>query len=178
MVENISASYTSTVQSSEDKRLLFNDLRKNLSEKQSKTLLHKDTDKKTNPFLSEDAIPTDRPEPFLTNDFVSAERPQPFLTQETDTSNAQSPLELPKNEESDAEEAAIPTIAFPKNNDTILAELRRNALHSMMTARDIAEEYNISYQKAMDIFKALNEDSNGVVKEFKLPENATVSYLV
>ena len=47
-----------------------------------------------------------------------------------------------------------------------------------MTARDIADKYEISYQKATDIYKALNEDASGVVREFNLPDNSTVSYLV
>ena len=67
---------------------------------------------------------------------------------------------------------------LPKDKGTILTELRRNAMHYMMTARDIANEYGIPYIQAQDIYTSLNEDSNGIVREYKLPENSTESFLV
>lgn len=206
MTEGIASSYVTSAQSADDRQQMFTEWRKRLSsDRQIQQSLQNSSEQQQNeqvnasektqterpeqflpnnfisaerqqPFLSEDRIPTDRPEPFLSND---TERPQPFLTQQADTTNAQSPLELQRDEEDTEEDSETVTFTFPKNNDTILAELRRNALHSTMTARDIAEEYDISYMKAMDIYKTLNEDTNGIAREFNLPdENATVSFLV
>ncbi len=66
----------------------------------------------------------------------------------------------------------------PKNKNSILYELRSSFSGSKLTAMEIAQKYGISYIQAQDIFVSLHQDSNGIVKEFKLPENSTVSYLV
>ena len=67
--------------------------------------------------------------------------------------------------------------SIPKQKNVILYELR-NTMHSTYSAWDIAKKYGISYMQAQEIFVDLNSDANGVVKEFNLPENSTVSYLV
>ena len=76
-------------------------------------------------------------------------------------------------------EAASKTTSpsLPKQKNAILYELR-NTMHTKYSAWDIARKYGISYMQAQEIFVDLNQDSNGVVKEFNLPENSTVSYLV
>ena len=123
---------------------------------------------------------------FLSND-VKSESPfiknevnpdnQPFLGVQ-ERANEESPLTLKQTEETE-DELKINDYVLPKNTSIIISELKRNPMASTLTARDIANEYNISYQSALDIFKTINADANGVVKEFNLPdEKATVSYLV
>lgn len=67
---------------------------------------------------------------------------------------------------------------LPKNTDTIIAELKRNGLHRTLSAYDIADKYSISYMKAREILDKVNQDSNGFIREYKLPENSTISYKV
>ena len=203
MVESVNSSYSSGIQSNEDKKSMFSDWRKQLQSREqmqqgeksvsnerkspfmSNTdiqdrpkpfLSNDDIAKRETPFLTNDIANADRQQPFLSEDNIPAERPEPFL-QQPDVSNTQSPLELPQEQE--AEEFTVNDYTLPKNDSIILAELKRNPMHSTMTIRDIADEFELSYQKATDIYKTLNEDSNGVVREFNLPDrNATVSYLV
>lgn len=70
------------------------------------------------------------------------------------------------------------SLSFPKQKNTILNELRLNVLHQKYTAWDIARKYGISYIQAQEIFTELYQDNNGIVKEFSLPDNSTVSYLI
>lgn len=120
--------------------------------------------------------PENTPSPFLSEEMRSPNRPSAFLTREDNVSNEKSPLTIQRKEDDDKDTAK--TTTYPKTSDAILSELRRNAMHSMMTARDIAKEYNIPYSAAHDIFMSLNENQNGVVREFAIPNNSTVSFLV
>ena len=88
----------------------------------------------------------------------------------------QSVLEIKIPETKTNEEAA--SYSIPKTKNSILYELRSSYAGSNLTAIEIAQKYGISYIQAQDIFVSLHQDSNGIVKEFKLPENSTVSYLV
>ena len=188
MVESVNSS---TVQSTDDRNKMFLDWRKQLqssaqneqnnknisTERKSQFLSNSDMLNRAKKFLSNEDI-ANRETPFLTNEISSEDRPQPFL-QPADTQNAKSPLELNQEEESDEIDFTVNNYTLPKNDSTILSELKRNPMRSTMTIRDIANEYELSYQKATDIYKTLNQDSNGVVREFNLPDrNATVSYLV
>ena len=67
--------------------------------------------------------------------------------------------------------------SIPKQKQAILYELK-NTMHLKYSAWDIAKRYGISYLEAQEIFVDLNKDENGIVKEFNLPKNSTVSYLV
>ena len=101
----------------------------------------------------------------------------------------QSPLSINRPEENTVsdplkvnlpdKEAATKTASssLPKQKNAILYELR-NTMHSNYSAWDIAKKYGISYLQAQEIYVDLNSDANGVVKEFNLPTNSTVSYLV
>lgn len=134
-----------------------------------------------NVFLANETM-TERTSPFLNVDIKNDNKP--FLEPRVDTSDAKSPLELSKTETDTKDEAAAAatatqTTSTPMSDYLILSELRRNPMSSTLSIRDIAEDFGISYQKAIDIFKALNADTNGIAKEFNLPDrNATVSYLV
>ena len=78
----------------------------------------------------------------------------------------------------DSETATKPaSSSIPKQKQAILYELK-NTMHLKDSAWDIAKRYGISYLQAQEIFVDLNQDANGIVKEFNLPENSTVSYLV
>ena len=71
-----------------------------------------------------------------------------------------------------------PTYTLPKNTDSIISELKRNGMHKTMSAYQSADKYGISYMKAREILDKVNQDSNGFVREYKLPENSTISYKV
>ena len=149
-----------------------------MKDRQSPFLSNDDIAKRQTPFLTEDMLPSERPEPFLTND-INAERPSPFLERQENTQNTQSPLEIQRPEEDEETEEKTFGMTLPLNDNVILAELKRNPMRGVLTARDIAQEYSVSYQKAIDLFKELNADSNGIAREFNLPdENATLSFLV
>ena len=120
--------------------------------------------------------------------------------QQLDTSQTQSPLEITRPE-TDTEKnplqvdtsflsektplkVSVPdtktkqtSYSVPKQKNSILYELR-NSMHLKYSAWDIAKKYGISYVQAQEIFVELNQNENGVVKEFNLPKNSTVSYLV
>lgn len=122
--------------------------------------------------------------------------------QQLDTSSqpAQSPLEI-KRPETDTEKNPLSvdtsslsdktplkinvsdtekkqtSYSVPRQKNAILYELK-NTMHLKYSAWDIAKKYGISYVQAQEIFFELNKDENGVVKEFNLPKNSTVSYLV
>ena len=68
--------------------------------------------------------------------------------------------------------------SLPKNIDSIKTELRTNGLNKTLSIYDIARKYNISYLNAQKILDELNTDHNGFIKEYKLPENSTISYKV
>ena len=76
------------------------------------------------------------------------------------------------------EKVEVKTFTLPKNTQTIISELKRDGLHRTLSPYNIAEKYGISYMKAREILDELNKDSNGFVREYKLPENSTVSYKV
>ena len=204
MAESVNSNYTS-VMSPDERHQMYADFRKQLTkdsqvkrqtdnsdkektEKKSPFLSNTDIKNRKNPFLNnadmadrqtpfitEDSLPERQAEPFMTRD-ITAEREATFLEIPTGT---ESPLQFQNvEEEENTQDFTAATITFPKNNDTIITELKRNPLYFTMTARDIADKYEISYQKATDIYKALNEDASGVVREFNLPDNSTVSYLV
>ena len=181
MAESVNSNYTS-VMSPEERRQLYADFRKQLTkdsqvkqrtdnsdkektEKKSPFLSNTDIKNRKNPFLN-NADMADRQTPFITEDSLPERQAEPFMTRDITAEREATFLEIPTGTES------------PKNNDTIITELKRHPLYFTMTARDIADKYEISYQKATDIYKALNEDASGVVREFNLPDNSTVSYLV
>ena len=120
----------------------------------------------------------ERPYPFLSQEMMSSKRPSPFLSEEYTGADKPSPLTIKREENTEETKDSDKPFKLPKDSGSILSELRRNAMHSMMTARDIANEYNIPYVQAQEIYLSLNEDSNGVVREFNLPDNSTVSFLV
>ena len=95
--------------------------------------------------------------------------------QRPETKTATDPLKVNRTDKDAATKTA--SLNIPKQKNAILYELR-NTMHSKYSAWDIARKYGISYMQAQEIFVDLNQDSNGVVKEFNLPENSTVSYLV
>ena len=164
MVENVSTSYTNAVQNQE-KPYPF--LSKEMTSPDRKSA-----------FLTDDKLPSDRPSPFLTKETVDNAK-SPFLENKVDAQKNKTPLDRPKIEEKNQENAEIKSSRLPMNDASIISELKRNPLRSTMTIMDIANDFNISYMKAMYIYKTANEDANGIVKEFKLPDkNATVSYLV
>ena len=68
--------------------------------------------------------------------------------------------------------------SIPKTKNSILYELSSSYAGTRLTPIEIAQKYGISYIQAQEIFVDLHQDANGIVKEFKLPENSTVSYLV
>lgn len=74
-------------------------------------------------------------------------------------------------------ETKTASYSIPKQKSAILNELR-NTKYLRYTAWDIAKKYGIPYLQAQEIFVDLNRDESGVVKEFNLPSNSTVSYLV
>jgi len=122
--------------------------------------------------------PAERKSPFLTREQLSPEKKSPFLERKELSDDKSSPLEIQREEDKKNSNTEGVSFDLPKDKGTILAELRRNAMHYMMTARDIANEYGIPYIQAQDIYTSLNEDSNGIVREYKLPENSTESFLV
>ena len=91
------------------------------------------------------------------------------------TSNGESALKI--NVPEKETEAKPATSGILKQKQAILYELK-NTMHLKYSAWDIAKRYGISYLQAQEIFVDLNRDENGVVKEFNLPDNSTVSYLV
>ena len=95
--------------------------------------------------------------------------------QRPETKTATDPLKVNRPDKDAATKTA--SLNIPKQKNAILYELR-NTMHSKYSAWDIARKYGISYMQAQEIFVDLNQDTNGVVKEFNLPENSTVSYLV
>ena len=204
MAEGVNSNYTS-VMSPEERRQMYADFRKQLTKdsqvKQRINNSDKEKEEKKSPFLSNTDIKdrkspflnnadmADRQTPFITEDMLPERQTEPFMTRDITAEREATFLEIPTGtetplqlqnveEEENTQDFTIDTITFPKNNDTIIAELKRNPMYFTMTARDIADKYEISYQKATDIFKALNQDANGIVKEFNLPQNSTVSYLV
>lgn len=92
----------------------------------------------------------------------------------TPTKSEQSALEIKRAEN----ETKKVSYSLSKQKNSILYELRSNAMQSKLTTWDIAKKYGISYIQAQEIFVELNQDNNGIVKEFNLPQNSTVSYLV
>lgn len=90
--------------------------------------------------------------------------------------SAESPLKIKNPETKTVTKSA--NFNFPKQKSTILFELRSKGINSSLTARDIAKQYGLSYIQAQEIFVELNQDKNGIVKEFNIPYNSTVSYLV
>ena len=95
--------------------------------------------------------------------------------QRPETKTATDPLKVNRTDKDAATKTA--SLNIPKQKNAILYELR-NTMHSKYSAWDIARKYGISYMQAQEIFVDLNQDTKGVVKEFNLPENSTVSYLV
>lgn len=95
------------------------------------------------------------------------------LTVDTSSLSNESPLKV-KVPDKEKKQTAY---SLPKQKSSILNELR-NTKYLKYSARDISKKYNIPYAQAQEIFFELNKDENGVVKEFKLPQNSTVSYLV
>lgn len=83
-----------------------------------------------------------------------------------------------KQEQAQTKKIEAKQISLSKSTETIVTELRRNGLHRTMTEYQVAKEYGVSYMKAREILEELNKDSNGFVREYKLPENSTVSYKV
>jgi len=107
------------------------------------------------------------------------ERPYSFSENKVDASEKKNPLARPEIEEKESEKQKKKKNRLPKNDASIISELKRNPMRSTLTIRDIAEDFDISYTKAMYLYKEANEDANGVAREYNLPDrNATVSYLV
>ena len=81
-------------------------------------------------------------------------------------------------ENTNVNQVEVKQFTLPKNTQTIIAELKRNGLNRTLSAYDIADKYSITYMKAREILDELNKDSNGYIREYKLPENSTISYKV
>ena len=107
---------------------------------------------------------------------VSAQQTQPALEiNRPEVSPESNPLRVNRPDKETLTKPASSDL--PKQKNAILYELR-NSMHLKYSAWDIAKKYGISYLEAQEIFIDLNRDANGVVKEFNLPNNSTVSYLV
>ena len=110
---------------------------------------------------------------IISDEIRSTERKSAFLAEKYTEAGARSELSYRSNADKAAKSAKL-----PMDTNSILAELRRDYMHSNLTARDIATRYEISYLQARNIYVALHQDANGIVKETNLPNNSTVSYLV
>ncbi len=129
---------------------------------------------------TQSALEINRPEVSAESNALRINRPdtqtQSALDiQRPETKTATDPLKVNRPDKDAATKTA--SLNIPKQKNAILYELR-NTMHSKYSAWDIARKYGISYMQAQEIFVDLNQDTNGVVKEFNLPENSTVSYLV
>lgn len=123
-------------------------------------------------------LSNERKSPSIPGDTLSEDRQTPFNSSEIMGESSKSALVIKNPNDNEEKSIELPSYTLPKTKDDILAELQRDALSYMMTINEIAEKYNISYMNALDIYKSLNEDASGVVREFNLPENSTISFLV
>ena len=145
-----------------------------MAESVSNPLTIQTSENRPYPFLSDEMRSSDRPSPFLTEDKLPKDKLSPFLAEEYTATNARSPLSYRTEED----ENTSRTASLPKDNSSIIAELKREPKKYNLTASDIANKYGISFLQARDIYIAINQDANGIVKEWNLPDNSAVSYLV
>ena len=83
-----------------------------------------------------------------------------------------------QSQQANAVKIEVKQFNLPKNTDAIISEIKRNGLNRTMSAYQIADKYKLSYMKAREILDKMNTDSNGFIREYKLPENSTVSFKV
>ena len=168
--------------SDDEEKMLKNDTKNNplqiktpLQQEQSPLMIKRpEAKEKTNPLQIDTSSRPEQSQLSIKRPEVKTQTNQ--LQADTSSQSVQSPLEI-KRSETNTEAKPIST-GFPKQKQTILYELRSNAMNAKLTAWDIAKKYGLSYVQAQEIFIELNQDKNGIVKEFNLPENSTVSYLV
>ena len=173
MTESITSSSSASNQTYADLRFAFNAYSKNSSqvstEDSEESKVYKNRGQITRKALA------DIQSAFPRNIEVDSES-EAEIVKETQAQVQSIQTQAPNTPENNNVE--IKPFTLPKNTETIISELKRNGLHRTITPYQIANEYGVSYMKAREILDKLNENSNGFVREYQLPQYSTISYKV
>ena len=186
LTENVSTSASVSYSALSDLKSFFRSGTGKSDSADSSAEKNKTTDNQKNSDVTRKAL-TELLTKYNSYSSESSEKKSDEETQKNEAKTNSLAIETPSSSEQTALTIKVPetktstepvSFNLPKNKNTILSELRLNAFSSRMSVREIAQKYGISYIQAQEIFIELNQDKNGIVREFNLPKNSTVSYLV